>query len=174
MLEGVDLIQAARIVKSNGTDGEILMSFRDILPADIDIHEPVFIYSDGLPVPFFIENLVRRGNDKALVRLNDIRSFEDAEEIVGQPVYVNAACYGDVMEEGEGDFSMLVAWKLCDEHGVECGVISDFEDIPGNPCLYVDMASGEQTMIPLHDELVIDIDEEHQVLTMKIPEGLLG
>ena len=38
MLEGVDLIQAARIVKSNGTDGEILMSFRDILPADIDIH----------------------------------------------------------------------------------------------------------------------------------------
>ena len=73
MLEGVDLIQAARIVKSNGTDGEILMSFRDILPADIDIHEPVFIYSDGLPVPFFIENLVRRGNDKALVRLNDIR-----------------------------------------------------------------------------------------------------
>ena len=108
------------------------------------------------------------------LRLNDIRSFEDAEEIVGQPVYVNAACYGDVMEEGEGDFSMLVGWKLCDEHGVECGVISDFEDIPGNPCLYVDMASGEQTMIPLHDELVIDIDEEHQVLTMKIPEGLLG
>lgn len=52
MLEGVDLIRAARIVKSNGTDGEILMSFRDILPADIDIHEPVFIYSDGLPVPF--------------------------------------------------------------------------------------------------------------------------
>ncbi len=34
------------------------------------------------------------------------------------------------------------------------------------------MASGEQAMIPLHDELVIDIDEEHQVLTMKIPEGL--
>ena len=109
-----------------------------------------------------------------MVRLNDIRSFEDAEEIVGQPVYVNAACYEDVMEEGEGDFSMLVGWKLCDEHGVECGVISDFEAIPGNPCLYVDMASGEQTMIPLHDELVIDIDEEHQVLTMKIPEGLLG
>lgn len=52
MSEGAELIQVARIIKSNGTDGELVMGFRDILPEDIDIQEPVFIYCDGLPVPF--------------------------------------------------------------------------------------------------------------------------
>ena len=69
MSEGIELIQIARIVKSNGTDGELLASFRDVMPEDIDIQEPVFIYSDGLPVPFFIEKIVPKGRDKALLRL---------------------------------------------------------------------------------------------------------
>lgn len=54
MSEDVDLIQVARILKSNGTDGELLISFRDIAPEDIDTQEPVFIYCDGLPVPFLL------------------------------------------------------------------------------------------------------------------------
>ena len=63
MSVGIELIQIARIVKSNGTDGELLVSFRDVMPEDIDIQEPVFIYSDGLPVPFFIEKIVPKGRD---------------------------------------------------------------------------------------------------------------
>ena len=51
-----DLQQVAQVLKSNGTDGELVMSFRDIAPEDINIKEPVFIVFDGLPVPFFIES----------------------------------------------------------------------------------------------------------------------
>ena len=109
MSEGIELIQIARIVKSNGTDGELLASFRDVMPEDIDIQEPVFIYSDGLPVPFFIEKIVPKGRDKALLRLADIRTFDDAEELAGQAVYVDADDYEDVADD-EGDFSMLVGW----------------------------------------------------------------
>ena len=54
MSEGIELIQIARIVKSNGTDGELLASFRDVMPEDIDIQEPVFIYSDGLLRSLFL------------------------------------------------------------------------------------------------------------------------
>ena len=44
-----DLQQVAQVLKSNGTDGELVMSFRDIAPEDINIEEPVFIVFDGLP-----------------------------------------------------------------------------------------------------------------------------
>ena len=53
----------AQVLKSNGTDGELLISFFDIGPEDIDLQEPVFIYFDGLPVPFFIRSFRQRGND---------------------------------------------------------------------------------------------------------------
>lgn len=172
MSEGVELIQAARIVKSNGTDGELLAGFRDIMPEDIDIQEPVFIYSDGLPVPFFIEKITPKGRDKALVRLTDISCFEDAEELAGQALYVDAGSYGDIGSGDEGDFSMLEGWTLCREDGTEAGVITDYEDIPGNPCLYVDTENG-QAMIPLHEELILSVDDENHVLTMHVPDGLL-
>ena len=96
MSEDVDLIQVARILKSNGTDGELLISFRDIAPEDIDTQEPVFIYCDGLPVPFFITAFAQRGRNRALVKFADVNSFDDAEEICGQAVYVNAEDYSDL------------------------------------------------------------------------------
>ena len=79
--------------------------------------------------------------------------------------------YEDVADD-EGDFTMLVGWKLCLEDGTQAGTIADFEDIPGNPCLYVDTENG-QVMIPLHEELILSVDDENQVLTMQVPEGLL-
>ena len=61
-----DLQQVAQVLKSNGTDGELVMGFRDIAPEDINLEEPVFIVFDGLPVPFYIESFAKRGNTKAL------------------------------------------------------------------------------------------------------------
>ena len=41
-----------QVLKSNGRDGELLVSFSGIAPEEIDLEEPVFIEFDGLPVPF--------------------------------------------------------------------------------------------------------------------------
>ena len=65
----------AQVLKSNGTDGELLVSFFDIDPEEIDLQEPVFIYMDGLPVPFYFESFVRRGVNRALVHLTGVHSL---------------------------------------------------------------------------------------------------
>ena len=162
------LFQIAQVLKSNGIDGELLMSFRDIDPSEIDQHEPVFIIFDGLPVPFFIEKFTQRGNNKALVKLCDISNLEDAEEVVGRAVYAEEENY-DFEDEGYED---LIGWTLADENGNERGTVVEFEDIPGNPCIVVETADG-QSMVPLHEDLILSVDEESQVITMEIPEGLL-
>ena len=84
------MLKIARIQKSNGTDGEVVINFHGILPEDIDIEEPVFIYFDGLPVPFFFESFTRKGNTKALVRLTGVKSLADADEIAGQFIYTES------------------------------------------------------------------------------------
>ncbi len=162
------LFQIAQVLKSNGINGELLMSFRDIDPSEIDQHEPVFISFDGLPVPFFIESFTQRGNNKALVKLNDISTLEDAEEVVGRAVFAEESSY-EFEDEGYED---LVGWELYDEKGEKRGTVADYEDIPGNPCIVVETAYG-QAMIPLHEDLIISIDEDAQSITMEIPEGLL-
>ena len=168
--------QIAQVLKSNGTDGELVMSFREIAPEDINLQEPVFIVFDGLPVPFYIESFQKRGNTKALVRLTDIRSQEDVEEIAGKAVYVEDDQIPDMTLEDDG-YAALVGWMVLtpaqDEDAVyEVGEIIEFFDIPNNPCIEVETENGA-VMIPLHEDFILGLDPENQDIIMDIPEGLL-
>ena len=169
--EALRLLQVAQVLKSNGTEGELVWGFRDFGPEDIDLKEPVFIEFDGLPVPFFITSLTPRGNSKALVRLSDIRSYEEAEEIVGKAVCMKEESLGEYEDDDSPEG--LVGWTLLHADGRKAGIVTDFEDIPGNPCLYVEAPDGETAMVPLHDDLIREADPEREILIMDIPDGLL-
>jgi len=186
-------------LKSNGTDGELVMGFREIAPEDINLNEPVFIVFDGLPVPFFIESFTKRGNSKALVRLTDICSMEDVEEIAGKAVYIEEDNLPEMSLEEDG-YAALIGWTLLmpeipDQVGddvetvgedmeedtslpaltgnlYEVGEITDFIDIPNNPCIEVETESGA-VMIPLHEDLILSVDPEYQEIIMQLPAGLI-
>ena len=81
------MLAVAQVLKSNGRDGELLVSFTGIEPEDIDLEEPVFIEFDGLPVPFYFESFRQRGNSRALVRLTGVHSLKDADELAGATLY---------------------------------------------------------------------------------------
>ena len=176
-----NLQQIAQVLKSNGTDGELVLGFREIAPEDINLNEPVFIVFDGLPVPFFIESFTKRGNTKALVCLTDICSMEDVEEITGKAVYVEEESLPEMSLEEDG-YAALIGWLLLapagddmDEDTMEVdeiGEITDFIDIPNNPCIEVETKKGA-VMIPLHEDLILSVDPENLEIVMQIPEGLL-
>ena len=174
-----NLQQIAQVLKSNGTDGELVMGFREIAPEDINLNEPVFIIFDGRPVPFYIESFTKRGNTKALVRLTDICSMEDVEEIAGKPVYIEADNLPEMSLEEDG-YAALVGWMVLtpenaddmDSDLYEVGEITDFIDIPNNPCIEVETENGA-IMIPLHEDLILSLDPEYQEIIMQIPAGLL-
>ena len=173
--------QVAQVLKSNGTDGELVLGFREIAPEDINLQEPVFIVFDGLPVPFYIETFAKRGNTKALVRLTGICSMEDVEEIAGKAVYIEDDQLPEMSIEEDG-FAALVGWTLLtpaeelDEEDepalIEVGEITDFLDIPKNPCIEVETENGA-VMIPLHEDLILSVDPEYQEIIMQIPAGLI-
>ena len=154
----------AQVLKSNGTDGELLVSFFDVDPEDIDLQEPVFIYFDGLPVPFYFESFVRRGVNRALVHLTGVHSLRDADELAGQPIFAD---YFEVTEDSD-----LTGWTVLNADGSKVGLIVGYEDIPGNLCVYVDTPDGER-LIPLHPDLVLGMDQTARTITLQVPEGLL-
>ena len=223
-----DLQQVAQVLKSNGTDGELVMGFREIAPEDINLKEPVFIVFDGLPVPFFIESFTKRGNSKALVRLTDICSMEDVEEIAGKAIYVEEDSLPELSLEEDG-YAALVGWVVLTPEGdvstsldmtsekndmtnegqmtedndnegvvgddeakavgddkdeaapslpaltgnlIEVGTITDFMDIPNNPCIEVETENGA-VILPLHEDFILSVDPEYQEIIMQIPAGLI-
>ena len=155
----------AQVLKSNGRDGELLLGFVGIAPEDIDTQEPVFIEFDGLPVPFYFESFTQRGNTRALVRLTGVHNLTDADELAGAVLYAEDDLYEDEDED-------LTGWTVLDSDGNRVGTVSAHEDIPGNPCIWVETGHGE-SLLPLREELVLEVDETEKTLRMEIPEGLL-
>ena len=159
------MLRIAQVLKSNGTQGELLISFFDVAPEDIDLQEPVFIEFDGLPVPFYFESFVQRGSNRALVHLTGVRSLKDADELSGQNIYA------DYFEEESGED--LTGWTVVDPAGSLVGTVTDYEDIPGNTCLWVRRPDGSEVLLPFHEDLVVGLDESSTTLTLHIPDGLL-
>lgn len=170
----------ARILKSNGTDGEVLMTFLGMDPEEINPKEPVFVEFDGLPVPFFFESFTRRGTGRALVHLTGVRSLADADELAGRDVYVEAP------EEEDGED--IIGWTVLDATGATVGTVRDYEDIPGNLCIWVERDSTDkplnddkkdaqekahEVLLPLHDDLILEINPDTRTIMLEIPDGLL-
>jgi len=155
----------AQVLKSNGRDGELLMGFIGLAPEDIDLEEPVFIEFDGLPVPFYFESFTQRGTSRALVRLTGVHNLTDADELAGAAVYAEDNLYEDEEED-------LTGWTVLRADGTKAGTVSAHEPIPGNPCLWLETGHGE-VLVPLHEELILEVDEKKKALRMEIPEGLL-
>ena len=153
------MLPIAKILKSNGTDGGILVSLRGVEAEEIDLKDPVFIEFDGLPVPFFIQSIQRKGTSRAVLHLNDVQNLSDAEELVGKEIFAE----GEDEESDELDFT---GWTLLNR-GEKLGEITGMEPIPGNLCLYL----GEK-LVPLHEDFVISCDPDSRQLDLDLPDGL--
>lgn len=156
------MLPVAKVVKSFGTDGGLLLS-SDVDLESLDFKEPVFIVFDGLQVPFFILDYQAKGA-RAVVHLNDVSNLEDAEELVGRTIYADV----EMEDDGELDFT---GWTILD-HGRKIGTCTGLEPIPGNPCLNVELSDGREILIPLHEDFVVSVDESSRTLSLNLPDGL--
>lgn len=157
------MLRIAKILKSNGIDGALLISAPEY--DFIDFTEPVLIEFDGLPVPFFVEECTRRGQNKYIIKITDVCSLKDAEELVGKDIFMDA-----IEEDDSQQMFDFCGWVVFDG-AVRVGEVEYLDDIPGNPCLSV-KREAISIMIPLHEDFIINIDSQNKELYLKLPKGL--
>lgn len=174
------MLAIARILKSYGTDGGLLVS-SDVDLETLEKGEPVYIVYDGLEVPFFISACTPKGS-RYILHLTDISTLEDADEVVGRdiladvsedadgPDFIGWTVYdaaGDAGVAGAAGAAGAAGRGAADPRGRCLGVVTDDAPIPGNYCLYV----GE-LMIPLHEDFIVSVDPERRELVLNLPAGL--
>ena len=176
----MNITSCAQIAKTYGKDGEILLRvesdrFSEMLEEceeeGKELEEPVFVYFDGLPVPFFISSAKHRSNNAWVVTFSTVRDLSHAEEIVGRDLYLEAS-EADVFN----DLDLLVGFAVVDENGKPAGIVSKVVEYPSNICLEIRRQSGasdEEVLLPFHEDLVASFDQENRIIAMKIPAGLL-
>ena len=173
--EDAELVSAAQIVKSYNTNGDVVIRLTSGLLEDYDHREPVFLYFEGLPVPFFIESYRPKGNNGALVKFTSINDLPHSEELIKKEIFIDPRYLTAEAALNNPDSSeeFLIGSVLQDENEKEIGTVADFLDFPGNPCLKIRRKNGNTDfLVPFNEELVLRFDPRKKILQMHIPVGL--
>ena len=140
-----------------------------------------FIERDGLLVPYEIEDLEERGDGSATVALGLVDTVNGAKALQGLRVYVPQELVLDAPSDAlyQGDLAqLLVGHYVEDEAGKPVGKVLHVDQYPMNIVLTVTRHEGEEVLLPLSDELLIEMPQgqtpsKDSPLRLRIPEGLL-
>jgi 16S rRNA processing protein RimM len=161
------------LTKYHGTDGSLILHCDNPILDDVYEPEYLFIEFDGLLVPFFVaeEKGFRPKNaDQAIVKFDGIASQAQAEELLNKKVFIS---FDDVDEENEIAVSNSVKdYTVIDVVYGDLGVVEEILEIPNNPILLVRKGEVEY-LIPVHQDIILEIDDDNKTVKTKVPEGLL-
>lgn len=165
------LLPVAKVIKSFGTKGEVLIRYSPSFQEDLNIKKPVFITFDELPVPFFIESITPKGANQSVVKLKGIDNIDLAEEITGQDVMTEYS----TLEAEEPNLADFIGFHVEEPTGAHIGTVTDFYDYPNNPCFEITLAdkSDKKILLPVHEHIILGSDTTSATLIVNIPNGLL-
>ena len=115
-----------------------------------DLPPFVFVLRDGLFVPFKTENISELIGEEGFLLRSDLQEEED-----GQLTWQDLVGYTVMDESTEGEWTTIGVIEAVDESTIN--TLATLED---------------GRMIPLHEDFMLDIDEEQRVLRVHLPFAL--
>ena len=192
MILDSDVFSIGRFTRTHGIHGEIEVHFTDDV-FDRGEADYVFLKIDGLYVPFVLEDYRFKGSESALFTLDGIDSDTAARELVGHTVYYPLDARPAEDEDTISSLRAFTGFRLLlidrqalaetaeggdetSENGVptlELGTVKHVETATANTLLTVEVEGGEDVLLPLHDDFVVDYDLRERYLVLDVPEGLI-
>ncbi len=167
MIRREDVFKIGRLGKAHGIKGEVSFQFDDDIFDRIEA-EYLVLEIEGILVPFFMEEYRFRNGYLAFVKFRNVDTQERASELTGCDVY-----FPRKLAETEDEspiLEMVVGFDLIDATTNKVvGTISDINTQTANILFEL----GDGRLIPASDELIMNIDTEHEQIVMNIPDGLL-
>jgi 16S rRNA processing protein RimM len=163
-------ILLGKITKVHGFEGAVTVKTELNLSENIPAGEPVFLEIEGRPVPFFVEDNFSSRPGLLTIKFEDYNSSEKVKEFVGCSVFITS---GSDMEEKEDDLGIIKGYEIISDQGKTVGRISEIIRNPGQILLEVISGDNRKILIPLHEDLVSEINDDLKTITMIIPEGLI-
>ena len=170
MIKKEEVYRIGRIGKPHGLHGEVSFLFEDDVFDTTDA-EYLILETEGILVPFFMEEYRFHGNGSALVKFCDIDTVEQARELTGCDVFFPRSLSA---EREELSWAQIVGFSLKDSNtGKTVGTITSVDDSTINILFEVETSDGKELLIPASEELITDVDTEQRTITCSLPEGLL-
>lgn len=164
-----ELTKVGFISKAHGFQGELQCVLQMSNPQRALKHRFLFIHLEGLPVPFFIEEMEVNG-DQMMVKLEDIDTQAAARKLTQKDIFLEKIA--ERKKKAPLTWTELKGYTLID---VNEGTIGLIEEVIEYPMQYIAriMKEEKEILIPLNEDLIEEFNTSSKTILIDLPEGLL-
>jgi 16S rRNA processing protein RimM len=168
----LELVAIAKTVRTRGLRGELVADLLTDFPERFEGLEHVIgVAPDGERLPLELENHWFQEN-RVVVKFAGYDSVDEATPLVGYELTVPE---DERVELEEGEY---YDWELqgCTVEAVDGTAVGEVKDIlrtGGVELLVIKGEKGREILVPLAEEICVDIDIKNRRVVIDPPEGLL-
>ena len=163
-------IEVARVVKAHGLRGEMKLLPYTESASDLAQYDNFWIGVNGEMTGQFKVEWLRAAPGSATIKFAGIHDRNDAERFRDFDLYIHKS---EMPAPPEGQYYIrdLIGLQVVSEGGAELGVLNDVYELPAND-VYQVVRDGKELLIPAIGGVILDIQMDKRVMTVRLPEGL--
>ena len=166
----MDLLEVGKIVNTHGLKGEVKIVPWTDSPDVFEDLEYVILKKRSGDITLNIKGIKYQKNN-IIVKFKELDRIEDAEPLKNSVVYAPREMLGD-LPEGVYYIADLIGIDVFDEEGHKIGVIADVFNTGANDIYDVKREGQKNLLLPVIDDVVLDVDIENKKVIVHIMEGL--
>lgn len=171
MITPDEVFKIGRIGRPHGLRGEIDFHFTDDVFDRVEADYLVCCI-DGLLVPFFMEEWRFRGADCAIIKFANLDNDDEVRILQNADVFFPRSLAEDRGEEITS-WQVLTGFAVSDKTAGLLGTIQNVDESSANVLIEIQSDKNKDLLLPIHPDLVADVDVKARTLMLDLPEGLL-
>jgi len=157
------------ITKPHSYRGAVVIRLNTGLPEDFENIKSLFLQIEGRAVPFMVESAATYRNDSLITTFIGYETTDRVAEFIG--------CIVLAEDDGENRIrvsyqNLLTGFSLFDNSDRYVGKIVAVSESKFQWLATIETEAGKRFLLPVHDDLIISVDEDAKKVVMLIPDGI--
>ena len=166
----IDHVKIGTIVSKHGYKGFIKISTSSFNFDKLPDIKHLFIDINNCFIPFRIDEIKSFSDNQLILKLSEVNTEKEAEDIIFKNVYIDSKSY-EPIEEKSFFYNELVNFSVY-SNSKKIGVIDNINTELPQPVFEV-LIKSNKVMIPIHEDLIDKIDKKNKIIHIDIPDGLI-
>jgi 16S rRNA processing protein RimM len=166
----VNHVKVGTVVSKHGYKGDIKINISSFNLNTFPDIAHLFIELDGSFIPFSINEIKSFSKNVLIVKLKEINSEKEVDEFIHKNIYVDFTKIESKKDSGFF-YNDLINFNVFRD-SQKIGTIENINSNLPQPVFEI-RYSSRLALIPIHEDLIKEIDRENNIIHLDIPNGLL-
>lgn len=169
------LFNVGKVVNTHGTRGELKVVSQTDFPEQRFIKGSKLVLSDPQNEASTLQVEVEGGRLHKNVYIIKLRGYDNINEVLPYKGWLLkiADTERKALKKGEYYYHEIIGCQVFNDKGEELGTITEILAPGANHVWVVERAKGKPVLLPVIDDVILDVDTEAKQVRVHIMEGLI-